>query len=108
MRAATRQQFTIDILDVWLPAANLGLVNLHDGILGIFGYLPLLLLSSPWTLTHVSQCYQFRPCPSNSVACSKCEVIGVTCSVNVDSPCLLLSLWAFYNINQFSRLNTAI
>lgn len=36
-RAATRQQFIIDILDVWLPAANLGLVNLNDGTLGIFG-----------------------------------------------------------------------
>lgn len=37
MRAATRQQFIIDILDMWLPAANLGLVNLNDGTLGIFG-----------------------------------------------------------------------
>jgi hypothetical protein len=37
MRAATRQQFIIDSLDVWLPAANLGLVNLNDGTLGIFG-----------------------------------------------------------------------
>ncbi|KAI0002053.1 peroxisomal biogenesis factor 11 [Russula vinacea] len=37
MRAATRHQFIIDILDVWLPASNLGLVNLNDGILGIFG-----------------------------------------------------------------------
>jgi peroxin-11B len=37
MRVATRQQFIIDILDVWLPAANLGLVNLNDGTLGIFG-----------------------------------------------------------------------
>ena len=38
MRAATRQQFIIDILDVWLPtAANLGLVDLNDGTLGIFG-----------------------------------------------------------------------
>ena len=37
MQAATRQQLIIDILDVWLPAANLGLVNLNDGTLGIFG-----------------------------------------------------------------------
>lgn len=37
MRTATRHQFIIDILDVWLPASNLGLVNLNDGILGIFG-----------------------------------------------------------------------
>jgi peroxin-11B len=37
IRAATRQQFIIDILDVWLPASNLGLVNLNDGVLGVFG-----------------------------------------------------------------------
>ena len=37
IRAATRQQFIIDVLDVWLPASNLGLVNLNDGVLGIFG-----------------------------------------------------------------------
>jgi peroxin-11B len=36
-RAATRQQFIIDVLDVWLPASNLGLVNLNDGILGTVG-----------------------------------------------------------------------
>jgi len=37
IRAATRQQFIIDVLDVWLPASNLGLVNLNDGVLGVFG-----------------------------------------------------------------------
>ena len=37
IRAATRQQFIIDILDVWVPAANLGLVHVNDGVLGIFG-----------------------------------------------------------------------
>jgi len=36
-RAATRQQFIIDILDLWIPAANLGIVSLNDGVLGIFG-----------------------------------------------------------------------
>ncbi len=36
-RTAARQQFIIDILDVWLPASNLGLVNINDGALGIFG-----------------------------------------------------------------------
>ena len=35
---ATRQQFVIDVLDVWIPAANIGLVTLNDGILGAFGY----------------------------------------------------------------------
>jgi peroxin-11B len=49
MRAATRHQFIIDILDVWLPAANLGLVNLNDGILGIFGFISSLLgLQTQW------------------------------------------------------------
>jgi hypothetical protein len=37
IRAATRQQFIIDILDVWLPASTLGLVKINDGVLGIFG-----------------------------------------------------------------------
>jgi peroxin-11B len=37
MRAATRHQLMIDILDLWLPASSLGLVNLNDGIVGIFG-----------------------------------------------------------------------
>jgi peroxin-11B len=36
-RAATRHQFMIDIFDVWLPASNLGLVNINDGVLGVFG-----------------------------------------------------------------------
>ena len=35
---ATRYQFIIDVLDVWIPATNIGLVNLNDGVLGIFGY----------------------------------------------------------------------
>ncbi|KAF8481149.1 peroxisomal biogenesis factor 11 [Russula ochroleuca] len=49
MQAATRHQFIIDILDVWLPAANLGLVNLNDGILGIFGFISSLLgLQTQW------------------------------------------------------------
>jgi len=49
MRAATRQQFIIDILDVWLPAANLGLVNLNDGTLGIFGVISsVLALRTQW------------------------------------------------------------
>ncbi|KAH9982439.1 peroxisomal biogenesis factor 11 [Lactifluus volemus] len=49
MRAATRHQFMIDILDVWLPASNLGLVNLNDGILGIFGVVTsVLALQTQW------------------------------------------------------------
>ncbi|KAI0082178.1 peroxisomal biogenesis factor [Panus rudis PR-1116 ss-1] len=48
-RASTRQQFIIDILDVWIPAANLGLVNFNDGILGIFGLITsLIALRQQW------------------------------------------------------------
>ena len=36
-REEVRYQFIIDLLDVWIPATNIGLVNLNDGILGIFG-----------------------------------------------------------------------
>lgn len=31
----------IDIFDVWIPAANIGLCNFNDGVLGIFGYVVL-------------------------------------------------------------------
>ena len=37
-REATRFQFIVDLLDFWVPATNLGLVNLNDGFVGIFGY----------------------------------------------------------------------
>ncbi|EIM92657.1 peroxisomal biogenesis factor 11 [Stereum hirsutum FP-91666 SS1] len=48
-RADTRQQFVIDILDLWIPAANVGLVNFNDGILGIFGVITsVLALRSQW------------------------------------------------------------
>lgn len=36
-RTSIRQQFFIDILDIWIPATNLGYVNLNDGVLGVFG-----------------------------------------------------------------------
>ncbi|KAH9985419.1 peroxisomal biogenesis factor 11 [Russula compacta] len=49
MRATARHQFIIDILDVWLPASNLGLVNLNDGVLGIFGFITsILALQTQW------------------------------------------------------------
>ncbi|KAH8100602.1 peroxisomal biogenesis factor 11 [Cristinia sonorae] len=48
-RAAVRYQFVIDILDVWIPATNLGLVNLNDGVLGIFGLVTsLMALRQQW------------------------------------------------------------
>ncbi|KAF7307026.1 Peroxisomal biogenesis factor [Mycena indigotica] len=36
-RSAIRHQFIIDALDVWIPATALGLSNLNDGVVGIFG-----------------------------------------------------------------------
>ncbi|TFY59894.1 hypothetical protein EVG20_g7624 [Dentipellis fragilis] len=49
VRAATRQQFLIDILDVWIPASTLGLANLNDGIVGIFGFFSsALALRAQW------------------------------------------------------------
>jgi len=48
-RAATRQQFVIDVLDIWIPASGLGLVNINDGLLGIFGIITsVLALQKPW------------------------------------------------------------
>lgn len=37
-RLATGSQFTIDILDVWIPAAGADLVNVSEGTLGLLGW----------------------------------------------------------------------
>ncbi|KAK0465182.1 peroxisomal biogenesis factor 11 [Desarmillaria tabescens] len=42
-RAATLYQLTLDSLDVWIPATGLGLTNLNDGVLGIFGLITSLM-----------------------------------------------------------------
>ncbi|KAI0757149.1 peroxisomal biogenesis factor 11 [Daedaleopsis nitida] len=48
-REAVRYQFIIDLLDVWIPATNVGLVNLNDGVLGIFGLVTsLMALRQQW------------------------------------------------------------
>ncbi|KAI0778034.1 peroxisomal biogenesis factor [Trametes elegans] len=48
-REAVRYQFIIDILDVWIPATTIGLVNLNDGVLGIFGFITsLMALRQQW------------------------------------------------------------
>ncbi|EMD41747.1 hypothetical protein CERSUDRAFT_79384 [Gelatoporia subvermispora B] len=48
-REATRYQFTLDMLDIWLPAANIGLVNFNDGILGLCGLITsLMALRQQW------------------------------------------------------------
>ena len=56
-RAATRYQLTIDLLDVWLPATGLGLVNVNDGVAGILG----LAISLIYTVLElISKCpYRF-------------------------------------------------
>ncbi|KAI0348679.1 peroxisomal biogenesis factor [Trametopsis cervina] len=47
--ADVRYQFIIDLLDVWIPATNLGFVNLNDGVLGIFGVISsLMALRTQW------------------------------------------------------------
>ncbi|EJF66562.1 peroxisomal biogenesis factor [Dichomitus squalens] len=48
-REDVRYQFILDLLDVWIPATNIGLVNLNDGILGIFGFVTsLMALRQQW------------------------------------------------------------
>ncbi|KIY72841.1 peroxisomal biogenesis factor 11 [Cylindrobasidium torrendii FP15055 ss-10] len=40
---ATANQLVIDSLDVWIPATGLGLTNLNDGVLGIFGLITSII-----------------------------------------------------------------
>ncbi|KAL5518834.1 PEX11 [Sanghuangporus vaninii] len=48
-RNSLRYQFAIDLLDVWIPATNLGYVNLNDGVLGFFGFITsVMALRSQW------------------------------------------------------------
>lgn len=48
-RHATRYQFIIDVLDVWIPATNIGLVSFNDGVLGLFGLVTsLMALRTQW------------------------------------------------------------
>ncbi|KAH8120415.1 peroxisomal biogenesis factor 11 [Phellopilus nigrolimitatus] len=48
-RSSVRYQFIIDLLDVWIPATNLGYANLNDGVLGIFGVITsLMALRTQW------------------------------------------------------------
>ncbi|KAK1228369.1 Peroxisomal membrane protein PMP27 [Marasmius sp. AFHP31] len=42
-RAQTRRQLTIDMLDFWIPATNIGLTNVNEGALGIFGLITSLI-----------------------------------------------------------------
>jgi peroxin-11B len=46
---ATRHQLIMDLLDIWSPATALGLVNLNDGVVGIFGTITsLMALRKQW------------------------------------------------------------
>ncbi|KAL7285646.1 hypothetical protein ACG7TL_000751 [Trametes sanguinea] len=48
-REAVRYQFIIDLLDVWIPATNIGLVNFNDGVLGLSGLITsLMALRQQW------------------------------------------------------------
>jgi len=48
-QAATKQQFVIDVLDFWSPATAIGLVNLNDGVVGIFSFITSILsLQAQW------------------------------------------------------------
>ncbi|KAG5648095.1 hypothetical protein DXG03_007130 [Asterophora parasitica] len=48
-QVAARRQFTIDILDVWLPATGAGITNLNEGTLGIFGLITSILgIQAQW------------------------------------------------------------
>ncbi|EJD03852.1 PEX11-domain-containing protein [Fomitiporia mediterranea MF3/22] len=48
-RKVMRSQFVIDLLDVWIPATNLGYVNLNDGVLGLFGFITsVMALRTQW------------------------------------------------------------
>ncbi|OJA10839.1 hypothetical protein AZE42_00293 [Rhizopogon vesiculosus] len=39
LRADTRYQFIIDLCDIWIPASNLALVNVNDGVVGLAGFI---------------------------------------------------------------------
>ncbi|KAG1716540.1 hypothetical protein ID866_592 [Astraeus odoratus] len=42
-RADVRYQFIIDIMDIWIPASNLGLVNVNDGVVGLAGLISSIM-----------------------------------------------------------------
>ncbi|VDB99796.1 unnamed protein product [Peniophora sp. CBMAI 1063] len=49
VRNATRRQLLMDVLDFWIPAANLELVHFNDGFLGLCGLATsLLALQAQW------------------------------------------------------------
>ncbi|KAI9572850.1 peroxisomal biogenesis factor 11 [Boletus coccyginus] len=56
VRSDARYQFTIDILDVWIPASNLGLVNVNDGIVGLAGFISSVMgMYAQWVAVNGSK-----------------------------------------------------
>ncbi|KAG6820378.1 hypothetical protein H0H93_001349 [Arthromyces matolae] len=48
-QAATRQQFMIDALDLWIPATGAGVTEVGEGTLGIFGLVTSLMgMQAQW------------------------------------------------------------
>ncbi|RDB29380.1 Peroxisomal membrane protein PMP27 [Hypsizygus marmoreus] len=48
-QAAARRQFTIDLLDVWIPATGAEVVQVNEGTLGIFGLISSLMgMQAQW------------------------------------------------------------
>ncbi|KZS93465.1 peroxisomal biogenesis factor 11 [Sistotremastrum niveocremeum HHB9708] len=48
-QAAVKSQFKLDIIDLWIPASGLQLVNLNDGIVGLLGLTTsYLALKAQW------------------------------------------------------------
>lgn len=43
MRADVRYQIIIDLLDIWIPASSLGLVNIGDGAVGLAGLITSIM-----------------------------------------------------------------
>lgn len=65
--AATRHQLTMDLLDLWLPATALNLVNIPDGVVGILGCVASISAFDP-LLTNLIQLGSPHPswlCASN-------------------------------------------
>lgn len=97
-RAALRYQFIIDSLDVWLPATNLGLVNLSDGILGFTG-LVILLTYLQWRTYKLKFTEPLHPSwryasnGSQSTERSDCRQIERHCTV-----LLFYSCFYFHNM----------
>ncbi|KIK96363.1 hypothetical protein PAXRUDRAFT_826031 [Paxillus rubicundulus Ve08.2h10] len=56
LRVDTRYQFIIDILDIWIPASNLGLTNVNDGVVGLAGFISSVMgMLAQWNAVNGSK-----------------------------------------------------